>query len=194
MTTYGKVTKGKMTPVDGGAWLRYDAFGLPLAAHASDITSGPITILWKGSVAAPQLQKFFADIARMAFSKEKVRYRTQVLTGTARDIVESPDAPPLGHLWSEARFVRFECAPAAGSDASAQDPVLIAWAVLDEPQDDTQESIGVYFRREDMPVILPQIEPLVVGTAATPKSIYLTWSERARRTKRALQALSQDLS
>jgi hypothetical protein len=167
-----EVKEGNMTPVDGGAWLRYDAFGMPIAAFAADLTRGPITVLWKGSVDVPHLHQFFAHTARVAFSREKVRYRTHILTGTDRTVTESSDAPPLGRSADEAHFVRFECTPATGPEASAPepDPVLVAWAVLDQPED-TQESIGVYFRREDLPVILPQLESLVIGTAMSESPI-----------------------
>ena len=111
---------GNLIPSDGGAWLRYDAFGPPLAAYAADLTKGPVTVLWKGWIDAPHLQKFFADLARVVSANEKVRYRTRVLSRTDRDVVKSPDAPPLGRLAREARFVRFECATAA----SAEEPEL----------------------------------------------------------------------
>jgi hypothetical protein len=184
---------GNLIPRDGGAWLRYDAFGPPLAAYAVNLTSGPITVLWRGSIDLPHLQKFFADAARVVSSNEKVRYRTRILARADRDVVESPDAPPLGRLAQSARFVRFECVPEGGE----ADPFLIAWANLDEePEENAQESIGVYFRRKDMSVLLPQIEPLVIDTAASrsfPRGPGLA-PARLERTKHALQALQQDLT
>jgi hypothetical protein len=156
-----------------------------------------VTVLWKGSVDVPHLQKFFADAARVISSNERVRYRTWILTWTDRDVVESPDGPPLGRLAQGARFVRFECVSAASAEGSESDPFLVAWANLDEePEEDAQESIGVYFRRGDMPVILPQIEPLVIDTAASrsfPRGPGLA-PTRSERTKHALQALQQDLA
>ena len=76
---------GNVIPGDGGAWLRYDAFGPPLAAYAANLISGPVTVLWKGSVDVSHLQKFFADAARVISSNERVRYRTWILTRTDRD-------------------------------------------------------------------------------------------------------------
>jgi hypothetical protein len=188
------------SPSDGGAWVRYDTFGPPLAAYAADLTKGPITVLWKGWVDVHHLQKFFADAARVVSANEKVekvRYRTRILSRTDRDVVDSPDAPPLGRLAQEAQFVRFECAPATSDEEPESDPFLIAWANLDEePEEGAQESIGVYFRREDMPVIIPQIEPFVVNTAASrsfPRDPGLA-TIRSERTKDALQALQQDLA
>ena len=152
------------------------------------------------------LQKFFADAARVVSASEKVekvRYRTRVLSRTDRDVVDSdvvdsPNAPSLGRLAQEAQFVRFECAPATSDKEPESDPFLIDWANLDEePEEGAQESIGVYFRREDMPVIIPQIEPFVVDTAASrsfPRDPALAPKLRSERTKNALQALQQDLT
>jgi hypothetical protein len=188
---------GYVIPGDGGTWLRYDAFGPPLAAYAANLISGPITLLWRGSVDVPHLQRFFADAARVVSPNEKVRYRTRILTRTDRDVAESPDGPPLGRLAQAARFVRFECLPAASAEGSEPNPFLVAWANLDEePEENAQESIGVYFRRGDMPAVLPQIEPLVIGTAASrsfPRDPRLT-PTRSAQTKNALQALQQDLA
>lgn len=194
---------GKMSPANGGSWVRYDNFGPPLAAYADDLASGPITILWQGSVDVPSLRKFVSDAVEVVSPGERVVYRTRILSGTDQEVVygtrqevKSFDAPPLGRLGHAARFVRFECVPAISAARREANPVLIAWAILDKAEEDTQESIGVYLRREHMKVLRPQIKSLVINTAVSksfPNSPDFA-AIRSTSTKKALDALSQDLS
>jgi hypothetical protein len=196
---------GKMSPANGGSWVRYDNFGPPLAAYADDLASGPITILWQGSVDVPSLRKFVSEAIEVVSRGERVVYRTRILSGTDQEVVyrtrqeelKSFDAPPLGRLGqAAARFVRFECLPANSAARRDTNPVLIAWAILDKAEENTQESIGVYLRREHMKVLRPQIESFVIDTAVSksfPNGPEFA-ATRSRSTKNALDALSLDLS
>jgi hypothetical protein len=183
---------GTITQVNGGTWVRYDAFGPPLAAFAADLTNGPLTILWKGSVDIWDLQKFFFDAAHAVLPRDRIFYRTRTLSPTDRDVVESADKPEIGRLAQEARFVRFECSSVAGGvGEDLPDPTLIAWAMLDTQEDESQESIGIYLRREDIKAIRPQIEAFLSDTVLA-RSLP-SGAVRVDLTRRALDALSQDL-
>jgi hypothetical protein len=166
--------------------------------YADDLASGPITVLWKGAVDVVSLQQFVAVAAHKVSPHDQVRYRTRITTHSDRDVVESLEAPQLGRLAAEAQFVRFECAPVTGSNPaqdSEADPTLIAWAVIDEPGEDKQESIGIYFRRENLSALLPQIESLLMDTAVSksfPRDPRFR-PTRSEQTKHALRALNQDL-
>jgi len=190
---------GRLITTPAGAWLRYSEFGPPLACYMPELKHGAVSVVWKGLVDATQLREFFVAAAKTLCSNGLPYYRTRILTPTERGTAEAWDQPPLEKFGGDVRFVRFECTPAPRRDPKTVNeaaPTLITWAVLDEPEDSAQESMGVYLNRDDLELLLSEIETLVAKTASSaafPRRPGLE-DYRAGQIRSALQALKSDLA
>lgn len=155
-----------------GSWITIPADGRPeVIVHRGEGASGdaPVTVFWGGTVSVEGAMEFFQGTVDLAGPERPSVLRTVVFTPGDAAQFEDPEKLLLPEpVRSAARFVRFEhCVwrnadeQNAGGQGNAD---YIVWARVQEKDNSTDDSIGVYVRPSRLHSIIPRLAQFVSAT------------------------------
>jgi hypothetical protein len=155
-----------------GTWIAVPEKGRPeVIAHRGEGASGddPVTMFWGGAVTVDGAMDFFQSTVGLAGPERPSVLRTVVFTPGDKAQFEDPEKLLLPEpVRSAARFVRFEhCVPHSSDEKNGGEPRdadYIVWARLEEKDDSTDDSIGVYVRPSRLRSIIPSLARFVSAT------------------------------
>jgi hypothetical protein len=155
---------GEIHPTESGTWFSYVKEGYPLSAYAASPGRSQIAVFWKGHADASQLGDFCKVASEKILSKGvRPEFTMWVLTAAGRRRSIALDNPPaLLRLQSEAHLIRLECRPRP-EDAVQLQPILTAWARLDEPS--PEDGVAVSLEPQNLRSLSADIAALVKQTA-----------------------------
>jgi hypothetical protein len=157
---------------NSGSWVALPEQGRPeVMVHKGEGASSddPVTLLWGGNVTVDRAMNFFQGTVGLAGTERPSVLRTIVFTQGIPAQFEDPEKLLLPEpVRSAARFVRFEhCVSRTGDEKNRgelRDADYIVWARLDETNDSTDDSIGVYVRPSRLRSIIPSLAEFVATT------------------------------
>jgi hypothetical protein len=156
---------------DGSSWLWYGLEPADLGVH---VTNGAgITLLWKGGADINRLGSFFERAASQASFAGPRYYRTWFMTDSGPIPLDRPTGkvvPVPGELLSTSGFVQFECLPTPPtSPEDVGEPIFSVFSNLDQSAtslSDLQESVGVYLKPDDLPVVSEDLAVVVASISS----------------------------
>ena len=152
-----------------GSWITIPEAGRPeVIVHRREGASGddPVTVFWGGTVSLEGAMDFFQRTVGLAGPERPSVLR--MVAFTPADPAHFEDAEKLllpEPARSAAKFVRFEhCVSRRANErnpADEKDADYIVWARLQEKDDKTDDSIGVYVRPSRLHSIIPLLAEFV---------------------------------